>query len=122
MTARTVAHLTERHWSSFPFGVVTETESPPSSKQAENTNEAATTRLMHRARRYRTLHYPCVLLRAGRGEPENGIQHKRGLPLGWLLSTTWQRHRLLSLPVCDGAAIRVSPMTAYPTDIVGGLP
>jgi hypothetical protein len=81
-------HLTERHWASFwPFGMVTETESPPSSEQAENTNEAATTRLMHRARRYRTLHYPCVLLRAGRGEPENGIQHKRGLPLGWLLST-----------------------------------
>jgi hypothetical protein len=32
-----------------------------------------------------------------------------------------QRHSLLSVPIRDGAAIRVSPMTAYPTDIVGGL-
>jgi hypothetical protein len=32
------------------------------------------------------------------------------------------RHRLLSVPICDGAAIRVSRMTAHPIAIVGGLP
>jgi len=50
------------------------------------------------------------------------VLRQQGCALGWFVDIQGvQRHSLRSVPIRDGAAIRVSPMTAYPTDIVGGL-